>query len=347
MKNIYKIDWLPYITLVILLGGTLFLIVEQVKGASTATKLENALFSILQFILSLGFAWILARIVSFSHFQETQKKFAIGAFRRIKEIERSLGRLQDYIDQFARNDTLNSDKVTVIRVSLLNCQDTVKSSIADWSDIIGDEIEVANEIERLKNIRGEIARPDKKDLKSISDKDIENQVDDLNAKIEQLYQNLPAELRISLQDEDMEVQLEDCLRKLINEFDKTGYITFEAFWEYDDNFMRKIDGMKEGDILFVAKGFTDQRDSTLLVYDNNNLTMGVILNECVEYEYDLFMRSMTIYFDQPLLPKYFRGNPINATIIKIKPAEKLIENERQYFYLRCDIPPSNKARMLI
>ena len=73
--------------------GIFSLIAAQVEYAKEATELAIALFNALQLLLSLGFAWILSGSVSQSHFQEMQKKFAMAAFRRIKEIERALLRL--------------------------------------------------------------------------------------------------------------------------------------------------------------------------------------------------------------------------------------------------------------
>jgi hypothetical protein len=62
-----------------------------VGAHSTAT--ETLLFNGLQFILTSAFAWFSTRAISRMEFEESLKKFAISAHRRITDIERMVDRL--------------------------------------------------------------------------------------------------------------------------------------------------------------------------------------------------------------------------------------------------------------
>jgi hypothetical protein len=76
-------------TLVVVLGiaAISVVIAEIALASSPLSQLESALFGVLQFVFSLGFAWYLSKESSQTEFEKRQRKFAISAFRRIKEIE--------------------------------------------------------------------------------------------------------------------------------------------------------------------------------------------------------------------------------------------------------------------
>lgn len=82
----------------------------QINSSETATKTESTLFNVLQFIFSTVFAWLLSAFIGETQQTESQRKFAIGAFRRIKEIERAVNRTQKYL----ANLEDGSDEITGI-----------------------------------------------------------------------------------------------------------------------------------------------------------------------------------------------------------------------------------------
>lgn len=91
MKNL-KNDWPKIVVLFLLFLLCVALVLIQVGRSEIATKLESALLSGLQFLASLAFAWVLSFWVFEIGYKDKQKKFALGAFRRIKEIERNIVR---------------------------------------------------------------------------------------------------------------------------------------------------------------------------------------------------------------------------------------------------------------
>jgi hypothetical protein len=111
---------------------------------------ETALFSTLQFVLSIGFAWVLSRASFRREFAEGQKAFATAAYRRTREIEAATNRL---ITRTSRPRPEGSpdlkNELEVISAVALGIQQAVRFSIADWSDVIGEEIEKLEEIEQL------------------------------------------------------------------------------------------------------------------------------------------------------------------------------------------------------
>lgn len=330
------------VTLSVLIIGILGLVIAQVLTANTATKLETALFNVLQFLTSLAFALILSRIVTESSYLESQRKFAIGAFRRIKEIERSLARTNKFVVK-ARLEAENIDegRLDTIRVSLMNAQDTVKSSIADWSDIIGNEIDVANEIQRLKELQEDVDEsgvdktPDRQSSQSHPSQSV-------SAKIAELSRELPPELRVAIdmKDEDF---MEDATNYLAEKWKEKRGIELTAFWEPRDSLKKNIDGIAEGDTVFIARGITEHRKGALLIYDVDDNWIGVVMNECagVGCGYGDFVNVLEKFFGRPLLPRMFDGTPIAAVVTSIKQFDT--EVERQYFTLFVDRLPEHEC----
>ncbi len=329
---------IKYFLLSILLIATIFLIIFQINSAQSATKLESTLFNILQFILSAGFAWFVSKYVTEAYNEESQRKFAIGAFRRIKEIELSLERTQKYIDNSIKKEKnkSNQENFSVIKVSLQNAQDTVRSSIADWSDIIGDEIRVSKEIERLKLLRGEFDDSLKKGDKSRKKEDAEDKIESIDKSIDKLVKELPLELQeiIDRQDEnEIKMGMED----LLFEWQKNGEMIFDAFWEKDDYFQDNLDNLKIGDKVSIARGYTKGRKDVLLVYNKSNKTIGVVTNK-TNSSYEKFLTIMEDFFGRDLIPISFDGTPLEAEVINIEEFDT--QTERKYFQIKVDRIPS-------
>lgn len=331
------------VTLSVLLIGILCLVIAQVLTANKATQLETTLFNVLQFLTSLAFAWILSRIVTESSYLESQRKFAIGAFRRIKEIERSLARTNKYVTKAIIDSKDNDEeRLDTIRASLMNAQDTVKSSIADWSDIIGNEIEVANEIERLKAQQDDV---DESGVdKVIGRQESQHQLaPSVSNKIAELVKDLPPELRLSIENRDDDDFTEEAKEYLAEQWKEKKGIELRAFWSPADTLKKNLDDISVGDTVFVARGITEHRDGALLVYDNNDNWIGVVLNDCfnVGCGYNDFIRVLEEFFGRPLLPRMFAGNPIAAVVTDVEQFDT--ELERQYFTVFIDKLPYHEC----
>lgn len=328
-----KTHWSIYISLVILLVGVVALAVAQVFTANSATKLESSLFNILQFLFSLLFALLLSRILTEQQFFESQRKFAIGAFRRIKEIERSLTRTFTYVlkaDNATRGIPL--PELTGIRVGLMSTQDAVRSSIADWSDIIGDEIEVANEIERLK--RSKIENDIELDYVGVNQA---TSASALEGKIAELKNELPQELRISVGDEP-EDGVEKALKFLRSEIKEHEKLNLAAFWDAKDSFNKDAAHIKVGDTVYIAYGLTKNRNASMLVYDQDGNWIAVVTNLCADIgcDYDDFFEALAKLYHQSLLPRSFGGTPLQATVTETEELDEKLK--RQYFYIQIEKP---------
>ena len=337
--------WGTYVVLIVLLLSTVGLVVVQVATANTATKVESTLFSVLQFIFSLAFAWILTKVVTEQQFVESQRKFAIGAFRRIREIERSLSRTQKYVTNAeGRMERTAGSDFAVIRAGLMNAQDAVRSSIADWADIIGDEIEVTNEIRRLKQMKAEaedgspetdLGRREEKESTSIP---IATNVEE---RIVRLTNELPAEMRVDLEEEEEEDGVTLAFDYFGDQWKENKALELYAFWEPGDSFKGNLDSVQVGTILFIARGMTEHRNGVLLVYDALGSWIAVVMNECAELgcDYDDFRLALERFYDRPLLPKSFGGTPLAATVVSIEDLDETLE--RRYFRLRVSKLPEH------
>jgi hypothetical protein len=113
------------------------------------SNLENALLDILQFIFALWFSIIIAKYSFEKDYKKNQKRFALSAFRRIKEIDIWVDRI---IEIIKRNDSDEVDNLApMIHEMSLWIKRWIQSSIADWVDVIWEEVETFNKIVDLNN----------------------------------------------------------------------------------------------------------------------------------------------------------------------------------------------------
>ncbi len=108
-------------------------LILEIARSGGMTKTEVTLFGILQFVFALTFAWILSKVSNKREFEEGQRKFAIAAYRRVREIERMIDRLLMRSSTKGGTDTEISHEVEVIKQIGIGIQDTVRSSISDWA----------------------------------------------------------------------------------------------------------------------------------------------------------------------------------------------------------------------
>lgn len=321
----FKKNWVKILTFLILLAVSTALLIIQVDRAQTATKLETTLISAIQFMLSIGFTWLLSSVVFENNQKDKQKKFAIAAFRRIKEIERNVKRTQEFIKDSIGTADDQSACLKVVHANLINAQDTIASSIYDWADVIEDEIELAQQIENLES-RQYI------DKKEIS----ENAVDknQIEQQIDTLSKMLPPTLRQTVKPErNQDEMIRDAVVYLGKEIMTNGCLYLKAFWEPKDSFMKSPDSLSVGDEVYIARGLTENRTHAVLVYDKDGSSIGVITNRCAGSggTYDTFASAMDIVFGRKLRPKIIGGKPILAKVISIDEFEPKIE--RRYFKL--------------
>ena len=126
MKKNNTLTWILGIAVVAII------LLEIYISDQTVTKTETALFGVIQFTFSLGFAWLLSRQNSKIEFEREQRKFAAAALRRIKEIESQtnhlVSRLNDAIGNKGRNHLHELD---IARTQALSINETTQSSMLD------------------------------------------------------------------------------------------------------------------------------------------------------------------------------------------------------------------------
>lgn len=332
-----------------LLVGVIGITILQILNANSTTKTESALFNILQFIFSVGFSWVISSYFSDLSFNESQKKFAIGAFRRIKEIERSIGRAQHLLTSGkSAIDGEQDNNHNAIMISLLNAQDAVNSSVADLGDIIGDEIHLTKEIERLKGLRKSSDKFEREYLDNLKT----TNKSDLNIlkKIIDLKSELPASLSVEDEKDDDEYhQYELAESMLRQEIADTGKIELRGLWEGNDSFNGDLSNTKSGDTLYISRGFTENRSNVITVFDKYDNLIGIITNKfinedgSVQMDYPSFVDCFEYCIDYKLLPKQFGGKPLPITVTEIN---GINENGYQHFraYLSVDNLPHDKDK---
>ncbi len=113
---------------------------QAISLNSQTTKLETVLFNLLQFLLTIGFAWFSGRELSRVEFEKSLKQFAIGAYRRITDIDKMLRRLQRELTDMQVLEPENQGNLHIIDAIVYDTCKVVQSSTDDWADVIGNEL---------------------------------------------------------------------------------------------------------------------------------------------------------------------------------------------------------------
>jgi hypothetical protein len=272
MKWSFNLDIISAIILFIL---TVVVITLQIlySGPNT-TKLETSLFSILQFILSLAFSWLIARISLLGEFRKSQKSFAVAAFRRILEINSAIERLLSRVSIRKGFKTETKQELDIIYEIGLGIRESINSSISDWRDIIGDEIETVTRIRELQ------------EQKRIQNREeyLENRFEQINEEINVLKSSLPASLRGTTDTRlnvDFYEKLANAYIILSNDLEELGYISLGG--HCDEDFETKIANYAIADRFTVHLGNVGERRMALIAFDSENIPVGVILNRFSEF----------------------------------------------------------------
>lgn len=164
------------------------------------TKLETVLFNTLQFLLTIGFAWFSTRAISRNEFEANLKRFAVSAYRRISDIEDIVQRLQARISSMrVERSEQDSYDLDVIGAIVDDTAQVINSSIADWADVIGEELIAIETIKRLETEKAEIkAEP----ITSGNTTELDARVKKIDDKIDGLLSALPARLQFDTKREE-------------------------------------------------------------------------------------------------------------------------------------------------
>jgi hypothetical protein len=209
MKNKAKITNVDYIALGILGISTIVVFYLEITSPNAITQRETALFNTLEFILAVAFGWVLQRIDARRQFQENLKGFALSAYRRIIDIEKSVSRISGEIERVRISYPADkSHELDMLRIIAEGTNDTVQSSIADWSDVIGDEVQTLKQIaekESLLETTKASLLLQSRHGKQAENEQLHQMYDDINSiskEIQELRKSLPMSLKYGVKDED-------------------------------------------------------------------------------------------------------------------------------------------------
>lgn len=294
------------------------IIIQITTIDNETTKIEITLFNILQFVFAIAFSWILSRISSKDEFEKSQKKFAISAYRRINEIDTSVKSLikRTYKSNKKNESGIVNPELEVIKAIGENIQNTIKSSIADWADIIGEEISTIEEIEKLEKEKAELIKENNEEnsaqvdlvLKKFSEQ--ENKISEL---INSLPETLQVEKELTKKRDNSVNENVELLRENIKE---NGGLKLRGFNDknYDKEAFEKL---KVGDKVNIKVSDVAKRIGTLNAF-NGKKPVGIIINKLGNGYHE---QTQAIY--RVLKTSSFSG--------KITEIEEKSENGRTYF----------------
>jgi hypothetical protein len=335
----YKLSFesIAVLLLLLLTAGTVYMQIS-VSGENV-TRLETTLFSVLQFIFSLSFAWLLSRATLRNEFKESQKQFAVGAYRRINEIDEGIDRLLSRIQsQLSRVSSETSKEMDVLLAIALGIRASIKSSIADWGDIIGEEIVTLEKIEHIKDEQELFLEKRVEAGPALGKRDQESEaifegLRKNEEKLNKLLNTLPYSLRIARKmDLPHDVLVNKNVKALEYEAKRQGFVIFQGIW--DQTFEKDILGHKEGDTLYISIADVGSRVGALIAKDSVGKSVGVLTNK-FESKYFVFTESVIMFLHK----SSFEGEIIN---IERGPFEKK-EDDRHQFVIKV-IPPKQGKR---
>ncbi len=270
-----------------------FFIGQEVSVGAHTTATETFLFNCLQFLLTMGFTWFSTRAISRLEFEQSLKRFAISAYRRIADIDRMVDRLRREIREMISQTP--TDALTNLRAVDAMVSDTaqiVRSSISDWGDVIGEELLAIERIRRLENEKALLR--DEEFTKR--DSEVERTRKKLEETIAALQRTLPPRLQLANDSESRMTVPPDRLGRWLarNHRGQNGLpvriVTGDIYRSE-----RPRETLRVGELLRTDKN----EDGSLDVVDEHGLGVGRLTNS-TPANYDDFVRGFEYcYGDAP------------------------------------------------
>ncbi len=294
MKSLNRADSSGWLALILAVATVTTLGIHLTRASGPVTKTETALFGILEFLFSIAFAWILSRISFRREFEEGQRRFAIAAYRRVREIERTADRLLIRTSERSGAATPElSHEIDVIRQIAIGIQDAVRSSIADWGEIIGDEITAVEKIEEIRTKKSRLLmetdsrrlqqQPNPRDLA------ISESLKELNQQLTELRKGLPASLQLLEESDESDNTWGQTTLEFVEELQSNNSIELLCFWEPDRGFERLAKELRIGEKLNFAIGDIGPRIAALVARDESGKSVGAVFNTSMASPYHEFM----------------------------------------------------------
>lgn len=261
-------------------------IIAQVVSAASDKPpgaLVTALFNVLQFVFSLLFGWILTRVVTREEFEESRRNFAISAYRRILDISSSFDNLKYKLAEKAQLSGVARAEFESVSAMTFAIEQTIASSIADWTDIIGEEIETVNAMQRLKNERDEaVARAALLDSTATELQHLKSITASYEQQISTLKMELPRSLRQAPLYNDTELEVLRYASRLRSKL-RRGGLYLEGFW--DSAFERDAHAVESGTPVELRLAAIPGRVPVWVAYSEDGHTIGQLINPATS-DYD-------------------------------------------------------------
>ncbi|POB13619.1 hypothetical protein [Halobacteriovorax sp. DA5] len=278
--------------------------IQIVLSTGDTTGTETALFNLLQFLITIGFSWFTARVFSKLDFEKNMKKFAISAYRRIKDIEKINNRLHSTVkDMLTTSKTSDQTNLLVIEAIVHDASNVVRSSIDDWGDVIGEELIILEQIRNLEHKKialknsGEIVRQSPLIDEKSALASIEEKLDTLKSDLPSLLQISSTEMERPLEyDPDYALFL---LSKKYREDDNRLTIKCVAGPTYSVNIkIEDVDFMQHGLVVKRSQG------GSMDLYDKKGNILARVLNP-LPFAYDQGVETIEYLFNKQELPVKF------------------------------------------
>ena len=300
----------------------------QILTADSETStLETSLFSILQFVFSIGFAALLARMSTRQEFTRSQRQFAIAAYRRTREIDGAVDRLIRRADSLEKDGKEAQGGVDAFREIAAGMKMSIASSIADWGDVIGEELVT---VEKLDAVRRNQARAASESALTEGMRDYDSsdvilqELKSQQTEVRDLLESLPYSLQLAVHERNaLETIRDDFWQELSDALRSRGGINLCAFWTPD--FERDVHELVEGAEVTIRFGDVNSRIGALIAYDKEGRSLGVVTNSSDGLSYAEFAMALVHYCGK---------SEISASVVEIERDGESNGEERHYFDLR-------------
>jgi len=262
-----------------------------VTPPSELNQLDNVLYSSFEVIFSLYIGYFLQRIDSVRQFQESLKRYGLSAYRRIMDIRKSVDRSIIQIDKMNKDypkDRVND--IDVLRHILEGTFDTVESSVADWGDIIGEEI---RKKERADLLQEKLAKSEERFNLSADDK---KTIEELRSELNKINSELPLALRGDNINKEIEQQNEIFYAHYLESSitrDKYMTLFIKPNLDITEENVRKIIGMQP---FFFHISYAGMGTMECLVYDKGKNEIGYVVNPIIPHDKRYYVSELQVAF---------------------------------------------------
>ena len=263
--------------------------VTQAVTVSNASPRETALFNLLQFILTTGFAWFSTRAISRQEFEGSLRRFAIGAYRRIADINILTNRLHNEVSSMiSEAPTGESHQLRIVHAIVADTCQVVQSSIADWADVIGDELVAIQTINKLESEKEELTTA-KIAQQNTPESD---QIQKIDRQIAALTDKLPSQLKFGVNAENRRRRWEShAAQWFADQHTETNGLLLPVVTGDGYRHDRDYEELADGELLTSTK----DEFGSLDVVDSGGRVLGRIQNK-TPLDYPDFVRALEVCF---------------------------------------------------